>query len=191
MCGLKQLSLIAVICGSWITFAQEPDMEAVMAEWTINATPGEMHKMLAAFDGSWNAEFSMWQAPGAPPEKATMVAHNEMILGGRYQVSTLKGTMSGMPFEGIATTAFDNHAGEFVGTWIDNMGTAISITRGTYEAEADAIVMRGDMYYPGMGNVNIKTVLKQDSDDQHTFTMYMVMGENEMKSMQIVYTRSE
>ena len=30
------------------------------------ATPGDMHKMLASFDGTWDGQMTMWMAPGAP-----------------------------------------------------------------------------------------------------------------------------
>ena len=41
----------------------EADLKAFMAA----ATPGEMHKRLAADAGTWQGKNTMWMAPGADP----------------------------------------------------------------------------------------------------------------------------
>ena len=42
--------------------------------------------------------------------------------------------MMGMPFQGMSTMAYDNGKKTFMSTWIDNMGTGILETEGTYDA---------------------------------------------------------
>jgi Protein of unknown function (DUF1579) len=46
-----------------------------------------------------------------------------MILGGRYQQSTTKGSFNNMPFEGISLLGYDNAKKVFMNSWVDNMGT--------------------------------------------------------------------
>ncbi len=53
----------------------------------------------------------------------------EMILGGRYQQSTHKSMMMGMPTEGISLMGYDNATDEFTAIWIDNIGTGTSVTK--------------------------------------------------------------
>ena len=75
------------------------------------------------YNGEWNEEVTMWMAPGAPPTVSKATAKNEMIMGGRYQLSKSTGTMMGMPFEGMSTVGYDNAKKQFTSTWIDNFGT--------------------------------------------------------------------
>ena len=93
-------------------------------------TPGEGQKLLASMDGKWTTESSFWMEENAPAQKSTGTCENKMILGGRYQQSTHKGDMSGMPFEGIGITGFDNIRKVFVNSWVDNMGTGIMYLEG-------------------------------------------------------------
>ena len=58
--------------------------EAAMKAWQAYMTPGDVHKMIAESDGSWNEEVTMWMTPDAAPTKSTATVENKMILGGRY-----------------------------------------------------------------------------------------------------------
>jgi len=46
-------------------------------------TPGDMHKMLAAAEGIWEEDITMWMDPAAPATKSTATSKIEMIMGGR------------------------------------------------------------------------------------------------------------
>lgn len=116
----KILSAVAAIIISNLLFAQsDNDMKA----WQDYMTPGDVHKMMAKYNGEWNEEVTMWMAPGAPPTVSKATAKNEMIMGGRYQLSKSTGNMMGMPFEGMSTVGYDNAKKQFTSTWIDNFGT--------------------------------------------------------------------
>jgi hypothetical protein len=114
-------------------------------------TPGDIHKMLAKFDGKWKSDNNMWMAPGAPPIQMQMEVENKMILGGRYQQSIQKGSMMGMPFEGISTLGWDNGKKVFVSTWIDNMGTGIIYMEGTWDATTNTVELKGKQTDPATG----------------------------------------
>src|SRR3954462_15710324 len=77
------------------------DSAAAMKKWQESMTPGDVHKMLASADGKWTTEVTMWEDEKKPPMKSTGSCENRMILGGRFQESTHKGTMMGKPFEGM------------------------------------------------------------------------------------------
>ena len=71
--------------------AQEPDLpqmsegaKAEMNAWMELRNPGEHHKHLEAFVGSWTSEVTMWMEPGAEPMTETAETEIQFILGGRY-----------------------------------------------------------------------------------------------------------
>ena len=163
------------------------DSVAMQKAWEAYMTPGETHKMLAAEEGSWNNEMTFWMGADAPPEKATSTAEIKMILGGRYQETNYKGNMMGMPFEGRATVAFDNTTKEFVSTWIDNMGTGMMVTRGTYDEATKAITSTGVMVDPMSGKEKkIREVYTIVDENTRRMEMYDVGADGkEYKSMQI------
>lgn len=154
-------------------------------------TPGDMHKMIASWDGTWNGDVTMWMDPGAPPTKSTAVAQNKMIFGGRYQQSTHKGSFNGMPFEGISTLGYDNAKKVFVNTWVDNMGTGMMYLEGTWDEASKTINFKGACVDPMNGkNMGVReTITIQDNNNQ-TMAMYMTPdGGKEFKSMEIKMTR--
>src|SRR5687767_13932178 len=101
------------------------DSATAAKNWQQYMTPGEPHKMMASWSGTWNAEVTSWDKPGATPRTSTGKAVNKTILNGLYQTSSFKGNMMGMPFEGVSTTGYDNHKKKFITSWIDNMGSGI------------------------------------------------------------------
>src|SRR5258705_11519673 len=50
-------------------------------------TPGDMHKMMAFWSGTWNGDITMWQNEGSAPSKMVGTAVSTMVLGGRDQRS--------------------------------------------------------------------------------------------------------
>jgi hypothetical protein len=47
--------------------------DAAMKAWQNYMTPGDIHKMLAASDGTWNEDITMWMAPGAHLQRAPLL----------------------------------------------------------------------------------------------------------------------
>src|SRR5664279_382053 len=134
--------------------------DAAMKAWQNYMTPGDIHKMLAASDGTWNEDITMWMAPGAPPAKSVATAENKMILGGRYQQSTTKGTFNGMPFEGISTLGYDNAKKIFVNSWVDNMGTGIMQLQGPWDPATKTVNLKGTSVDPTTGkDMNVRETI--------------------------------
>lgn len=130
------------------TPAPAMDSATVAKAWEDYMTPGEAHKMLALDNGMWNVEVTWFDPETGQGQKGTMTAESKMIMGGRYQQTTHKGTFMGMPFEGIATVGHDNASGKMVSTWIDNMGTGMMYMRGDYDPSTKTIEFRGEMTDP-------------------------------------------
>ena len=187
---MKKVSIIAVLL-MLIAVGRAPAQDdAMMKAWEAYMTPGDVHKMMAKDDGTWNAEVSMWMSPDAPPAKSTGSCTNIMIMGGRYQQSAFKGTMMGKPFEGMGLMGYDNAKKTFVSSWVDNMGTGIMNMEGTWDEATKSITLKGKTADPMTGkDLDVREVYKVIDDKNHLMEMYMTTDGKEMKTMEIKFTR--
>lgn len=168
-------------------FAQDESMQ----KWMDYMTPGDMHKMLAAHIGTWNAKTTYWMAPGGEPTVSDATSTGEMIMGGRYLMSKFKGNMMGMPFEGMSIEGYDNATKMFNSTWVDNFGTGIMLMTGKYDESAKQIVYTGKTVDPMAGNyVDVRQIVKYNSDGSMTMEMYGPGTDGkEFKTMEITFTK--
>ncbi len=152
--------------------------------------PGENHHFLASFEGDWTFSSEVWMEPGAPPMKSSGTSKKTMIMDGRFLQEATHGEMMGKAFDGRATTAYDNTAGEFIGTWIDSMSTTIAIVKG--KRDGNTIEMHGEYLDPmSMQTMKVRYVSRLVDQDTHTFEYFMtVPGAPEMKSMAMEYKRA-
>ena len=177
-----------------ITEATSPvDSATVMKNWMAYSTPGDMHKMIASWNGTWNGEVTMWHAPGAPPETSKSTAVNKTVMGGRYQVSNHSGSMMGMPFEGMSTLAYDNAKKVFISTWIDNVGTGLMKLEGPWDEAAKSMTLTGKCVDPASGTgkeMNIREVFRIIDDKTQVMEMYGPGPDGkEFKMMEIKMTK--
>ena len=173
--------------------AQSADSADMMANWIKYMTPGEEHKLMASWDGTWNGEITMWMAPGAPPSKSTGTQTSKMILDGRYQQSWYEGNFEGMPFQGFSIVGYDNAKKKFVSTWIDNMGTGMMTAEGEYDKTSNSIEFTGTMIDPMTGkDCDFREIFKIINNDTQTMEMFIPGPDGkEYKSMEIKYTRKK
>lgn len=163
------------------------DSAAMMKMWMEMKTPGDMHKMLAKQDGTWDNEMTMWMEPGKPPMVSKSTSVNKMIMGGRYQQSNYSGKMMGEPFEGISILGYDNLKKKFVSSWIDNSGTGIMNMEGSYDPATKSITLSGTMPDPATGkDCTMRQVMTMMDDKHCTMEMYNTpAGGKEMKMFEI------
>jgi hypothetical protein len=180
-------AVLFFIINSFHVIAQTQDQ---MKAWTDYMTPGDVHKMIAKWDGKWKGEVSMWMQPGAPPTKSTSTCVNKMVMGGRYQLSTHTGNMMGQPFEGQGTLAWDNAKKMLISTWIDNMGTGIMYMEGTWDPATKSATMKGKSTDPATGkDMDVREVFTAINDNTQKLEMFMNQGGEEFKTMEITFTR--
>jgi Protein of unknown function (DUF1579) len=185
---LKPMAVICLLLSS-PAFAQD---DAGMKAWQDYMTPGEVHKMMAAANGEWNGAVTMWMDPKAPPTQSTGTVTNEMIMGGRYQLSKTTSTMMGMPFEGMSLLGYDNAKKVFTTTWIDNVGTGTMTLEGTWTAATKSIEFKGKAVDPMTGrDMAVKEVVKFIDNDTQEMQMYEMRNGAEIKTMEIKYTRKK
>lgn len=151
------------------------DSATMMKNWMAYSTPGDMHTMMASWDGTWDCDITTWHMPGAPPEMTKGKAVNKSILGGRYQESIHTGNMMGMPFEGKSTMAYDNNKKKFISTWIDNVGTGLMVLEGPWDAGSKTLTQAGKCVDPSSGTdreMAVRQVLTVVDENNHVFAMY-------------------
>lgn len=171
-------------------FSQDEDMAAQQQAWMDYMTPGPMHEMMAKSVGDWKATIKFWMDPTSEPMVSEGTSKIEMILGGRYLKETSNSTVMGMPMEGIGIQSYDNASKEFTSMWIDNMGTGMSIAKGTFDEETSTLTMHGTMVDPMSGQeMKIKETLHIIDDNNHVFEMFIDQGQGEVKSMEVDYKR--
>jgi hypothetical protein len=171
------------------------DSATATKAWMDYATPGEMQKMLAKSDGNWIGETKMWMKNGSQPMMSKSEATNKMVFDGRYQMSTHKGDMMGMPFEGISIVGYDNSKKKFVSSWIDNMGTGIMNMEGIWNASTKSIEFKGKMTDPSRPgkDCNVREIYTFVDDNTQKMEMYGPDAKTgkEFKTMEINYTRKK
>ena len=170
-----------------------PDSATMMKNWQDYMTPGDVHKMMASWDGNWTSEITWWEKPGAPPSKTTGAVVNTMILGGRFQESHHTSTMMGMPYEGRGTLGYDNATKKFVNSWIDNMGTSRMNMAGPWDAATKTCTLTGKETDPGtMTEKDFRETFKVIDDNTQMMEMYSPGYDGkEMKMMEIKFTRKK
>ena len=181
--------MIFLISGA--SFAQDDNVQAEqMKIWMEYMTPGPMHEMLTKGVGEWTTISKFWMDPAGEPMVVEGSGVTEMILGGRYEKSTLTSTMMGMETEGFSITGYDNATGEFTSTWIDNLGTGTAIVKGKFDENTNSIISKGTMVDPMTGQeMEIREVRTFIDVNNQLLEMYMTYNGQEFKSMEIVFTR--
>jgi hypothetical protein len=188
---MKQLISKAVLAMLVFLTSQFVSAQSDTAKaWMNYMTPGEVHKVIASWDGEWNEEITLWQGPGAQPSKSTASCVNKMILGGRYQESKHVGNFMGMPFEGQSTLAWDNARKVLISTWVDNFGTGIMYMEGTWDDKTKTANFKGTMTDPLSGKLtNIRELYKVVDNNTHLMEQYATQEGKEYKTIEIKFTR--
>ncbi|MBU1100821.1 MAG: DUF1579 domain-containing protein [Bacteroidetes bacterium] len=187
------LLLVLILAFSFCLYTQEggQDMSPEEEAWMSYMQPGAEHAMLAKMVGEWKVETKMWMDPMGEPEFSEGKSVNEMILGGRYLLQTHSGAITmGMPMEGVGIDAYDNVKKKYISLWMDNFGTGVAYAEGEWDEEAGGIVCWGTMTDPMTGSdLEYKMVITHHDEDHSQMDMYMVMGDEEIKSMEMHYKR--
>lgn len=173
--------------------APAPDEKAMMEAFAQMAVVGDNHKLLAGMAGEWSTVSKMWMDPTQPPQESSGTASAVMTMGGRYLHSLHKGLVMGMPFEGAATTGYDNLTGKFVSTWADNMSTGIFFQTGSYDAATKTFTYRGesrDPMAPGKP-LAVRTTTRLVDADTFVFEWFETHDGREARTIEVTYKRKK
>lgn len=178
----------------------QPNEAQMMAQMAELAKPNENHQLLAQLAGDWTDTITMWMAPGQPPLISKGTCTRKAVLGGRYFAADFHSTMQmpgpdgkiqATPFTGTSLEGYDNVKKKFVTTWADTMGTGILVSEGTYDPATKSFTYSAEMeMIPGVKS-KMREVLKVMDKDHHTFEFYEDRGGQDVKTMEIAYTRAK
>ncbi len=173
--------------------AMDSEMAKAMAAVQQVSTPGEAHKALEPFVGTWTYTAQWWITPDGKPQSMTGTSVNTLIFGGRFLKEEIRGEAKDQPpFEGIGLTGYDNMRKEYQTIWFDNMATGIMVGSGQFEGAAKGVTAAGDFSCPITGETHRKfrSVWTAVDPNHNTYESYMSGPEGkEFKSMEIRYTR--
>jgi hypothetical protein len=133
----------------------EAEMKEMMAQMMELAKLNENHKLLADVVGTWTYTVKMWMNPdpSAKPEEYKGTAVRKPMMDGRFFVIDVTGKMEmpgpdgkkkEMTFKGMGIEGYDNVKKKFVGSWVDNMGTGIMMSEGTYDPATKTFTYTGE-----------------------------------------------
>ena len=180
----------------------QPDEAQMMATMMELAKPGENHKLLEGLAGTWTYTGKFWMTPdpNAPPMESPGKTVRKPIMGGRYvqadhvgkmQMPGPDGKLMDSDFKGMEIAGYDNAKKKFVSSWIDNMGTGIMQSEGTYDSATKTLTYAAEYEpVPGM-KIKARELLKISDNDHHTLQFFEDRGGKEVKVMEIVYTRQK
>jgi len=179
----------------------QPNPQEMMKQMIELSKLNENHKLLATMDGNWNYTIKFWMNPdpNAPPQQSKGTATRKSIMGGRYSVMDVTGKMQ-MPgedgklkdvqFKGMGIEGYDNVKKKFVASWIDNMGTGVQFSEGTYDPAIKTFTYTSEIeMMPGM-KTPVREVVKATDNDHMILEWYENRGGQEKKTMEINYTRA-
>lgn len=174
----------------------DPSAE-MMAEWMRVASPGEHHKPLDKLVGDWNIEIkTYWGGPEGPASVSKGTARVRWILDGRFLEERVEAEMEmpgrKMTMKGLGLTGYDNFQNMYRSVWIDNMGTSMTVLRGTRNPQTGVFTYYGQMDEPMMKVYGraLKTRTRMINDDKHIFEMIDLHAGDDYKVMEIAYTRN-
>lgn len=179
--------------------AEQPEAEAMdkmhqemMSKWKEYATPGESHKALDPMVGEWEYTVKWWNTPESEPEVSKGTSEVKWIMDGRFLKQKVQGTSKGKEFNGMGIMGYDNAAKEYKTVWIDDMGTGIMMSSGTYDASTRTFTEQGSYTDPVHGEKTYRGVTTIEGPDKYTYEMYISGPDGkEFRALEIVNTRKK
>jgi len=178
-----------------------PNPQEMMKQMMEMSKLNENHKLLSAMNGNWNFAIKMWMNPdpNAKPQESKGTATRKDVMGGRYvmmdvtgkmQMPGADGKMKDVQFKGMGVEGYDNAKKKFVSSWIDNMGTGIQFSEGTYDPATKTFTYTSEIeMMPGM-KTPVREVIKVPDSNHMALEWYENRGGQEKKTMEIAYTRA-
>ncbi|MBL8889024.1 MAG: DUF1579 domain-containing protein [Planctomycetaceae bacterium] len=160
--------------------------------WAQDAAPEPtaQHKILAKEVGQWEGVMKAYMDPNGPPMEMSVVETNVLLDGGLWLLSEFDAG----PFKGRGQFGFDPDKKKFIGTWLDNQTTALSLMEGTYDEKTGELTYLSTVKNPATGaDTPTKQISKFVNDNQREFVAYMQNADGKTwdKWMEISYKRKK
>ena len=195
---LGPIVIAAMVIASVTATAQDKqanaDKNAMMQKILEASTPGQAHKLLDGFVGTWDATTSIWmEGPDKPPAVSKGTTTFRWILGGRFLQEEATGEMMGQPYSGLGIIGYDNMNKKYTIVWVDNSSTATFTADGTADQGNKVFTFYGKMDEPitGEHGKTVKYVMRLAGKDNHVFEIYdLSRPDPNSRMVEISYTRA-
>jgi uncharacterized protein DUF1579 len=167
------------------------DKEEMMKKMEAAGTPGPAHKALEAFVGNWKAEAKCFMEPGGAPQVSQATAKSSWTLNGRFVEGEFHGEMMGKSFTGRSLLGYDNTKQKFISVWVSDIQTSMFTSEGKGDSGYKVITLegKGDCPATGRKDVPMKQVFRILGPDKYTFEMFDGSKGENVRTMEITYTR--
>jgi len=171
--------------------AQEQEMPPMSPELTAYYMPGEHHKLLDVFVGTWDASVAMVM-PGMD-EPMTMAGTMEarLVMDGRFLEQRFSADMAGMPFQGLSLMGYNGYEKVFESVWIDNSTTDIVTSTGFAAPDGVNFTMLAEMVdTETMQRREVEERIRIASRDQIVYEQWVPGGDGgQVKTLTVTYSR--
>lgn len=150
--------------------------------------PTEAHKRLMEDEGTWTGTMKM-KIPGVDePQEFPIKEVNKAMAGGLWMLSSFDAG----PFKGHGQFGYDTATKKYIGTWVDNSTTYLSVMEGEYDKEKHEMVMTFKSRDHQSGKiVEMKSIGKRIDKNKRLFTMMSKQNGQWTKVFTIDYQRAK
>ena len=165
-----------------------------MQKWTDATRPGENHKTLDAFVGTWDADVKQTNFPIGRANDTNArrgVVKTTWTHGGRFLRSEFTGGVGGPNFSATSTIGFNNATNSFEGTWIASTSNGVRVSSGQFDSNLQSFTFTSTFPDPLNGSkTTFKEVYTLNSPNQYTYELYQVApNASERRLQEVVCTR--
>lgn len=175
--------------------AMDPGVMNGLQKWADAARPGEAHKALEFFAGTWNAQVQFSNLPGGSLTNGAGVVSGKVVTtwvhGGRFLRSEYTGGVGGKDFTASATLGYNNATGVFEGTWMDSTSTGQRSRTGSVDSSGNVYTFTSEFPDAITGApTKFKEVLTVFSDRHYIHQVFEVGPTGiEHRVQEVAYTR--
>lgn len=173
--------------------AEEPkvDIQAEIAKAKKFTAPGDNHKKLERFLGTWDTETRMVLHTGpSAPEKGT--ATYTWLMEGRWLKGETSGTMMGMPMRTFTILGYDNFKMSYVSSTVNSFDTTLAHAEGDMDPSDKALISYGtiDEYLTGEHDKMVKYLWRFPSAEEMILEVHdLPIGEKNAQVIEIRFKK--
>lgn len=156
--------------------------------------PGEQHKNLDQFVGSWKASLRIW-GPGNPPRESQLdqTMETRWVLDGHFLETNLTGTFlrNGVTFNQKIFRGYNSAFERYSGYLMPNVDVRDVVFHGTYDAATKTFTFKGEEKDPILTDSWIRKEIFtfKDPDHMHIQTFLIFQDGSEAKIAEGVFER--
>ncbi len=163
----------------------------VAAAGTSAAPSDEFHRLLARASGAWTGQATMTFSPTAPPITSTSSLTNDMVMGGRFQLSEVTYNINGQQLRGVRVTGYDTNKKVFTRAMIQDGGNGVAM-EGPWDPATKSTTMRYQQLNNATGQyAEMKEVYTFVDEDTELLEIYRMDAKTnqELKILNVKWTR--